>query len=206
MTETRPADERFTTLDTFVRRVHGDQDQLIQTLHVAQDLFGHLSHDVLLHVARTLRLPPSTVLGVATFYHLFRFDPPGDHMCTVCTGTACFVKGADAITEAVSQEFGVPLGDTTADRRFTLGATRCIGSCGLAPVCVVDGEVHAHQTPQSAVATVRAALAVGAEAGRPGTDAGHANANSVNASRSGGEAASSAESFTGQAGTPREAS
>lgn len=159
MNDTQVADERFTSLDAFVRRVHGEQDQLIQTLHVAQDLFGFLSSDVLLHVARALRLPPSTVFGVATFYHLFRFEPPGDHLCTVCTGTACFVKGSDAIVSAVSQEFGVAPGDTTEDQRFTLGAARCIGSCGLAPVCVVDGDVHGHQTPESTLTAVRAALA-----------------------------------------------
>jgi bidirectional [NiFe] hydrogenase diaphorase subunit len=156
---TQPADERFTNLDAFVRRVHGEQDQLIQTLHVAQDLFGYLSHDVLLYVARALRLPPSAVLGVATFYHLFRFDPPGDHVCTVCTGTACFVKGADTIAQAVSDEVGVAMGETTPDRRFTLGVARCIGSCGLAPVCLLDGEVLAHQTPDSMVKAVRTALA-----------------------------------------------
>jgi bidirectional [NiFe] hydrogenase diaphorase subunit len=156
---TQPVDERFTNLDAFVRRVHGDQDQLIQTLHVAQDLFGYLSHDVLLYVARALRLPPSFVLGVATFYHLFRFDPPGDHVCTVCTGTACFVKGADSIAQAVSDEVGVAMGETTEDRRFTLGVARCIGSCGLAPVCLLDGEVLPHQTPDSTLAAVRTALA-----------------------------------------------
>lgn len=174
MNGTQPVDERFASLDAFVRRVHGDQDQLIQTLHVAQDLFGYLSHDVLLHVARALRLPPSTVLGVATFYHLFRFDPPGDHMCTVCTGTACFVKGADAIAEAVSHEFDVPLGGTTDDRRFTLGVARCIGSCGLAPVVVIDGEVHAHQTPASAVDAVRTTLSEDAPTGSGSARSGSA--------------------------------
>jgi bidirectional [NiFe] hydrogenase diaphorase subunit len=162
MTAVQPADERFTNLDAYVRRVHGEQDQLIQTLHVAQDLFGYLSDDVLLHVARALRLPPSEVLGVATFYHLFRFDPPGDHTCTVCAGTACFVKGSDAIASTISQELGVPLGATTDDHRFTLGIARCIGSCGLAPVCVIDGEVHGHQSAQSALTAVRAALAADA--------------------------------------------
>ena len=191
MTETQPVDERYANLDAFVRRVHGDQDQLIQTLHTAQDLFGYLSHDVLLYVARALRLPPSLVLGVATFYHLFRFDPPGDHMCTVCTGTACFVKGADAIATAVSQEYGVPMGGTTDDRRFTLGVARCIGSCGLAPVCVVDGEVHGHQTPGSALAAVRAALAMDApdSADSPGPD-GAGNGGAAAARPVAGEAVS----------------
>lgn len=159
MTTTHVPDERFATLDAFIKRVRAEQDQLIETLHVAQDVFGYLSDDVLRHVARALRLPPSVVLGVATFYHLFRFEPPGDHMCVVCTGTACFVKGADAVAAALAEESGIAVGQTTEDRRFTLSVARCIGSCGLAPVCVLDGNVHAHQTPESAVAAVRKALA-----------------------------------------------
>jgi bidirectional [NiFe] hydrogenase diaphorase subunit len=157
--DTHPPDERFATVDTYIKRVHGEQDQLIETLHVAQDVFGYLSPEVLRYVARALRLPPSLVLGVATFYHLFRFEPPGDHMCIVCAGTACFVKGADAVTDALSAELGVAVGQTTSDRRVTLGVARCIGSCGLAPVAVLDGNVLAHQTPESAVAAVRKALA-----------------------------------------------
>jgi bidirectional [NiFe] hydrogenase diaphorase subunit len=156
--EIQPAGERFAGLDAFIRRVHGDQDQLIQTLHAAQDLFGYLPQDVLLHIARALRLPPSMVLGVATFYHLFRFDPPGDHVCTICTGTACFVKGSEAIARAVAVEVGVSMGETTADHRFTLAMARCIGSCGLAPVAVIDGEILPHQTPESALQAVHAAL------------------------------------------------
>lgn len=152
------SDDRFGTVDAYIRRVHGEQDQLIQVLHVAQDVFGCLSPEILLHVARGLRLPPSAVLGVATFYHLFRFDPPGDHVATVCTGTACFVKGSDAIVFALGTAFGVAPGETTADRTFTLGTARCIGSCGQAPVCIVDGAVHGHQDPPTAVAAVRDAL------------------------------------------------
>ena len=90
-------DNRFELVDKQLKRGRYSQDQLIETLHVAQDVFGNLSEDILVYVARALRLPPSMVYGVATFYELFTFDPPGDHSCTVCTGTACFVKGADDI-------------------------------------------------------------------------------------------------------------
>jgi bidirectional [NiFe] hydrogenase diaphorase subunit len=159
VTTTQLPDERFATLDAFIKRVHAEQNQLVETLHVAQDVFGYLSDDILRHVAGALRLPPSLVLGVATFYHLFRFEPPGDHMCVVCTGTACFVKGADAVASALSTEVGIEIGQTTSDRRFTLSVARCIGSCGLAPVCVLDGEVFGHQTPDTALAAVRRALA-----------------------------------------------
>ena len=122
-------DDRFNLIDKHLRRVQYGQDQLIETLHLAQDVFGYLDDGILLYLATALRLPPSMVYGVATFYHLFTFDPPGDHSCTVCTGTA-----------------------------------RCIGSCGLAPVMVLDGEVLAHQSPESALEVVGTAVASGGEA------------------------------------------
>ena len=137
-------DERFTLLDGALRRARYQQDQLIEVLHVAQEVFGHLSEDVLLYVARALKLPRSRVYGVATFYHLFTFEPQGDHTCTVCTGTACFVKGADAIVGALQRTYGLAAGETTDDGRFSLNTARCLGSCGLAPVAVIDGEVRGH--------------------------------------------------------------
>jgi bidirectional [NiFe] hydrogenase diaphorase subunit len=144
-------DERFAVVDKHLQRVHHAQDQLIETLHVAQDVFGYLSDDVLLYVARALLLPPSMVLGVATFYHLFDFEPPGEHSCSVCTGTACFVKGADSIVAAVSSRWAVPTGTTSPDGLLTLRTARCLGSCGLAPVVVLDGEVHAHLDATGAI-------------------------------------------------------
>lgn len=151
-------DDRLAVVDRYLRRVRNEQDQLIQALHVAQEVYGYLSDEVLAHIAHALRLPPSTVYGVATFYHLFSFDPPGEHTCTVCTGTACFVKGADDIVDAVSAETGLEPGRTDADGRFTLRTTRCLGSCGLAPVLVLDGEVLSHQDPPGAVTAVRRML------------------------------------------------
>jgi bidirectional [NiFe] hydrogenase diaphorase subunit len=158
-------DERFALLDKALKRGRHAQDQLIEILHVAQDVFGYLSEDVLRYLARELRLPPSMVFGVASFYHLFTFEPPGDHACTVCTGTACFVKGADDIVRALSDDHEVAPGQTTADGRFTLSTARCLGSCGMAPVIVLDGTVRGNQTPESALAAVRAALPPAEEAG-----------------------------------------
>lgn len=157
-----PDDDRFALVDKHLKRVHFAQDQLIETLHVAQDVFGSLSDEILLYVARALRLPPSMVYGVATFYHLFSFEPPGDHSCTVCTGTACFVKGADDIVSGVAEAHGVRAGQTTSDGRLTLKTARCLGSCGLAPVVVLDGEVLGHQSPQAAVERLGALLAADA--------------------------------------------
>ena len=157
-------DDRFNLIDKHLRRVQYGQDQLIETLHLAQDVFGYLDDGILLYLATALRLPPSMVYGVATFYHLFTFDPPGDHSCTVCTGTACFVKGADDIVALLAETHSVPAGTTADDGSLTLRTARCIGSCGLAPVMVLDGEVLAHQTPESALEIVGAAVASGGEA------------------------------------------
>ena len=154
-----PADERFALVSRYMRRIGYQQDQLIQVLHVAQEVLGYLSDDVLTFVAHALRLPESHVYGVATFYHLFSFDPPGDHSCTVCTGTACHVKGADAMLTALSTTFGLPPGQTREDGSFSLRTTRCLGSCGLAPMIVLDGVVHSHLNAESAVAAVHSALA-----------------------------------------------
>ena len=151
-------DNRFELVDKHLKRGRYAQDQLIETLHVAQDVFGFLSEDVLIYVARALRLPPSMVYGVATFYQLFSFDPPGDHSCTVCTGTACFVKGADDIVQSVATEFGVPAGQTAEDGSLTLKTARCLGSCGLAPVVVFDGDVLGHQSSESTLELVGAAV------------------------------------------------
>ena len=121
-------------------------------------MFGYLDNDILMYVARALRLPPSNVFGVATFYHLFTFEAPGDHTCMVCTGTACFVKGADDIVAAVSEEFGVMPGSTKDDRSLTLSTARCVGSCGLAPVVVLDGTVLGQLAPEDVLERVSGAV------------------------------------------------
>jgi bidirectional [NiFe] hydrogenase diaphorase subunit len=151
-------DDRFAVIDKRLKRVHHAQDQLIEILHVAQDVFGYLSEDVLLYVAHALRLPPSQVYGVATFYHLFELSSPGEHACTVCTGTACFVKGADEIVRRVGEEHAVAVGGTSADGQLTLRTARCLGSCGLAPVVVLDGTVLGHQQPDTLSASIAAMI------------------------------------------------
>jgi bidirectional [NiFe] hydrogenase diaphorase subunit len=154
-TEHPSGDGRFALLDKKLKRVRFQQDQLIEVLHDAQSVFGHLSPDVLVYVARQLRLPPSRVFGVATFYHLFNLEPQGEHSCTVCMGTACYVKGADEIVAQVGADFGIAAGETTADGRLTLTSARCLGSCGLAPVVLVDGEVLSHQSAETTLDAVR---------------------------------------------------
>jgi bidirectional [NiFe] hydrogenase diaphorase subunit len=156
-------DSRFTLLDRAITRSQHRQDSLIEILHTAQELFGYLSDDVLIYIAQNLKLPASRVYGVATFYNFFSLEPKGKHTCTICLGTACYVKGAANILSALSKELGIEAGHSTPDRLVSLEGARCIGACGLAPAVVFDGEIAPQQTPEKAVERIR--QLVGAAAG-----------------------------------------
>jgi bidirectional [NiFe] hydrogenase diaphorase subunit len=147
-TDTR-GDKRFKMLEATIKRYQYQQDALIEILHKAQELFGYLENDVLIYVAHQLKLPPSRVYGVATFYHLFSLAPSGVHTCVVCTGTACYVKGAQAILTNLEKSIQIHAGETTADHQVSLLTARCLGACGVAPAVVFDGTVLGHQTPES---------------------------------------------------------
>ncbi|MCG9885354.1 MAG: bidirectional hydrogenase complex protein HoxE [Cyanobacteria bacterium] len=148
-------DKRFKALDATLKRNRFQQDALIEILHKAQELFGYLEEDVLLYVARQLKLPVSRVFGVATFYHLFSLKPSGKHTCTVCLGTACYVKGAGELLAALEAEFGVKPGETTADGLLSVVTARCIGACGIAPATVYDGKVAGKQTTEMVLTCAR---------------------------------------------------
>lgn len=152
-------DKRLVILDTFMKRQQFRGDALIEVLHKAQELFGFLDDGLLLYIAKSLKLPPSRVYGVATFYHFFTLKPQGEHTCVVCLGTACYVKGADKIMAAVERRAGIKSGETTSDNKLSLVTARCIGACGIAPAVVYDGAVAAKQTPASALAAVEKLLA-----------------------------------------------
>lgn len=148
-------DKRFKILDTHIKRHQQKADALIEILHKAQELFGYLENDLLLYIAQSLRLPPSRVYGVATFYHFFTLKPKGAHTCVVCMGTACYVKGADKVIDAIRTEMKIKPGETTPDNQLSLLTARCIGACGIAPAVVYDNVVTPRQTPESALEQIR---------------------------------------------------
>ncbi|MEA5513471.1 bidirectional hydrogenase complex protein HoxE [Nodularia sp. UHCC 0506] len=142
-------DKRLKMLSATIKRYQYQQDALIEILHKAQELFGYLENNVLVYIAHQLKLPPSRVYGVATFYHFFSLAPTGVHSCMVCTGTACYVKGAEEILNNLEKSIHIRPGETTADGQISLLTARCLGPCGIAPVVVLDDTVLGDQTPES---------------------------------------------------------
>lgn len=149
-------DLKFQLIDKSLKKFQFQQDALIEVLHTAQETFGHLDEEVLDYVSRQLKLPPSWVYGVATFYNFFSLDPQGEHVCVVCMGTACYVKGAGEIVAKTEKAFSVKSGSTTDDGVLTLQTARCLGNCSLAPMLTLDGEVLGKETPESTIAAIHA--------------------------------------------------
>jgi bidirectional [NiFe] hydrogenase diaphorase subunit len=148
-------DPRWRMVGATMRRHGYRPNALIETLHTVQESFGYLDEQALIHVAGALRVPLSQVYGVATFYHFFNLKPQGRHTCVICTGTACYIKGVPGILKAMEEEFGVKPGETTEDGSLSVLTARCIGTCGLAPAVVLDGEVVGRLTPLGAVDRIR---------------------------------------------------
>ncbi len=155
-TLTRPEpptdDKRWKIVEATMRRNGHDRHALIETLHTVQESFGCLDEPALKYVARSLRVPLSAVYGVATFYHFFTLKPAGRHTCVVCTGTACYIKGAQQLVAAVKAKYDIKPGETSTDGQTSLLAARCLGSCGLAPAVVLDGDVVGRVTPDELMA------------------------------------------------------
>jgi len=141
-------DKRWKIVDATMRRVGQRSRGLIETLHTVQGAFGYLDETALRYVAISLRVPLSRAYGVATFYHFFTLKPAGEHTCVICLGTACYIKGAPQLVDAVKRELGIAPGDTTPDRKVSVLSARCLGSCGLAPAVVYDNEVAGKVTPE----------------------------------------------------------
>ncbi len=139
--------EKYNQVKDFISKNKEKKGYLIPVLYEAQSLFGYLPEEVQKFVAEEMQISISEVFGVVTFYSYFRTQPVGRHTITICMGTACYVRGAKKILEALQDKLGIKMGETTEDMRFTLGEQRCFGSCGMAPVIMIDGEVHGRLTP-----------------------------------------------------------
>ena len=137
----------LTLLDDVLKVYDKAPNNLITILQKAQDIYGYLPIEVQRHIALGMDIPLSEVYGVASFYSQFILNPKGEYAIAVCLGTACYVKGAGLLMDKLESLIGIKNGEITADRKFSLDATRCIGACGLAPVLTVNEEVYGRLTP-----------------------------------------------------------
>ncbi len=119
-----------------------DQSAIIAILQDIQHQFGYLPKEALLQASKELDIPLSRILSLATFFKAFSLVPKGKHTINVCMGTACHVRGAQLVLEKLERELEIKPGETTKDLNFSLDTVRCVGCCGLAPVVMVDEEVH----------------------------------------------------------------
>ena len=124
----------------------GNADNLIPILQNVQDLEGYVSPEAISKISTHLRISRSRIFGVASFYSQFRFNPPGRHSIKICLGTACHVQGGDFLLNALQLEIGIEPGQTTDDGRFDLERVACLGCCALAPVMMVDEEIHSRMS------------------------------------------------------------
>lgn len=135
-------DDMWVQIDDTITTNRPVRGSVITVLRECQDVVGYLPIDLINYIGAGLNLPRSTVFGIATFYSLFSLKPKGRHTIKVCLGTACYVKGIKEIVDRISSEYQLEAGETSEDGRFTLEAVRCLGACGLAPVAVVDEDIH----------------------------------------------------------------
>jgi NADH-quinone oxidoreductase subunit E/NADP-reducing hydrogenase subunit HndA len=138
--------EKFDELGDYIETLETLKGSLISVLHRAQAIFGFLPMEVQTFVARKLDIPSAEVFGVVSFYSYFSMLPRGEHIVSVCMGTACFVRGAEDILHDIEADLGIKTGETTADGMFTLKDIRCVGACGLAPVVMVDEKIYGRIT------------------------------------------------------------
>jgi bidirectional [NiFe] hydrogenase diaphorase subunit len=151
-------DKRWRIVGATMRRYGYAPNALIETLHTVQSSFGYLDEQSLVFVARSLKIPLSKAYGVATFYGIFRMKPQGKHTCVVCTGTACYIKGAAKLLATVDRCAGIRDSETTADNKLSLVTARCFGACGIAPAAIVDGQVMGNLTPETMERLIRSCL------------------------------------------------
>lgn len=151
-------DPRIKLIDTKIKKENYKIDALIEILHAAQNSYGYLPISVLKHISKELKLPPSRIYSTVSFYHFFSLKSKGEHTCLVCTGTACYVKGAQQILNVLEKEFSLKPGQVTPDNRLGVQVARCIGACGLAPAVVLDDEVQAKVMAEEIISKIKIKL------------------------------------------------
>jgi len=152
---TEPEILDLTQLEEILQAYRGQKGAIIPILQNAQKIYGYLPADVLLEIAKRMRVPISRIYGVATFYSQFYLTRRGRHVIRQCDGTACHVRGSAKIIEKLEKVLGIKAGETTVDYKVTYEVVYCLGSCGLAPVATVDETAVGKLAPERMAAIVQ---------------------------------------------------
>ncbi|WP_411681813.1 NAD(P)H-dependent oxidoreductase subunit E [Clostridium thailandense] len=139
--------EKFDELKETIEELRNVDGNLMPVLQKSQEIFGCVDSDVQDFISKELNIPKAEIYGVSTFYSLFSLEAKGETVIRVCLGTACYVKGSKAILDRLSEELNIDVNKTSADGKFTLEATRCLGACGLAPVITINDKVYGRLVP-----------------------------------------------------------
>jgi NADH:ubiquinone oxidoreductase subunit E len=141
-------------LEPILLEYRDQKGAVIPILQHAQDLFGYLPEEAMIEIAKKSRISISQLYGIATFYAQFNLEPRGRHIISICDGTACHVRGAPKLVTAVEEKLNLVAGGSDPDYQYTLEIVYCLGSCGLAPIALVNGQVYGNTTPDSLVERV----------------------------------------------------
>jgi NADH-quinone oxidoreductase subunit E len=133
-------------VDTIIKQYKGKESAILAILQDIQSKKKYLPKEILEEVSQKMQIPVTHVFRLATFYNALSIKPRGRHKIDVCLGTACHVRGGSKIIDRMKRDLGIPVGETTKDKRFTLESVRCVGCCSLGPVAVIDGEVYGRLT------------------------------------------------------------
>jgi NADH:ubiquinone oxidoreductase subunit E len=139
---------KYQRLGLIIDEMKGKKDNLVQVLHIAQEIFGYLPKELQEFISKKMDMPLSTVFGVITFYSYFSTKPKGKNVIKICLGTACYVKGAQKLVDRVSELLDLPVGGITKECEFSLEVMRCVGACGLAPVMLINDDVYGNVNPE----------------------------------------------------------
>ena len=145
----------LTKVDAIIDHYNGDATSLLAIMQDVQDEANYLPREAVNHIADKLDVPIARIYSMATFFESFHLEPRGKHICTVCMGTACHVRGAQRLVEQLERDLDVKSGNTTKDLMFTVEEVNCVGACALGPLVIIDGEYHGNVTSNKLTKVVK---------------------------------------------------
>ena len=149
-----PVEKMTPEISAFIEEWKSKPGNLIMVLHQVQQTYGYIPRNIAIEISERLSVPLAKIYGVVTFYNFFKLEKAGKYKIQVCLGTACYIRGGDDLLKTLEKELGIGLNSTTPDGMFSIEAVRCLGCCGLAPVIVVNGNVHGRLTAKDVPAII----------------------------------------------------